>query len=494
MLGRKTILVVITRIFIALIEAIAFILAVQTFLPEQFGNQKIITSLLGFFTFFATFGLSLPHIKIMSESVERKDNETNTVFSTFLVIKLILIIFSTIIVSSVFLYQLNKGFIPNEKEIISIFVLIFCQYLYISIKSVFRLSLISKLNVAKTEIPAIVGSIVQFAVSLIGIFVFGNFIVYISSLMITPLIEVVFFISKGYFKFTRFDLNIFKRYVKLGGVFVLIDIMITVTINLGPFFFLLHYNSELLGIYAVIASFFAMIKTIGDTFQSLLLPNFTHLLINNKINELKKLIHLFEKYLTIISALLIMGLIIFAQIIITSLLGELYYNKGIYLFYFSIIVIFDIPLFKPYFNLLIAAEKLSVIFYISSLSFIFSLFSWIFLIPYLNIIGIDFGYWVFILIGVIIIRIYSQKKWNIGKPSKRLLLNLIIVCLLIAGCLVVVSMVNLSFTYSVLFYILICGVYGVFLILSKNIKKEDIKIIKDILNTKKMVKYIKSEF
>ncbi len=489
MLGRKTLLILITRFFISFFEGVLYIFSVKTFLPEQFGDLKAIVSLMGIFTFFASFGLEVPHMKLMAEKGEGNKVEQYDVFSTFLILKLTLIIISTIIVSSIFIFQLNKNTIFYTKNIIWLFSFVYLKNLFSSINQIYILSFRARLNVVKTEISLLLSSIVQFIISLIAIIIFQHFLIYVCSMMLTPILQLIYFLYKKQYVFTSFKVNIFKRYRELGKVFVLSSLMLALANNLGPFFFLMHYDSELLGIYAVITSFIGIIQVLENTFQSLLLPNFTQMLTKAKISKLRSNIYMFEKYLTIISTFIIVGLILFANLIIKSLMGEIYYEKGIYLYYGSMLYLLYIPTYKPYLNLITAAEKLKMITFVWALRFILSLLSWLFLIPYLNIIGIDFGVWVFILLSTIIVRVYCKREWNIGTPSKKSVLNLIIICFLVIGCLVISSF-NLSFLYILLSFILIIGIYGLFLISSKIITKKDIEYIIDVLSTKKMMKHI----
>jgi len=491
MIGRKSFLVFISRTLNRFFEGIFYFIAVYFFLPDQFGYQRVVLSIMGIFSLFSILGLATPHLKIMADE---KNKNQNDAFATFFIIELILIFISTIIIFSMFYFQISSGLISDNIEQKSSFFILFAQYFILAINMIFELSYRANLNVAKTEIPIIAGNIGRVIYLLIIFLIFRNFLVYLFGNLLFELIKLIFYLSsKRTFRFGHFNYKIFKRYFLLNLYFLVPIILNGFSRNLGPFFFLIHFDEELLGIYSVISMFFAAISSIEDTFRSLLIPSFSNILSKRDSNtSISKFIVLFEKYMLCINGFLIIGGILFAEFFLKRFLGEIYYSEGIYFFYVYLISLISYPLYSPFSSLIVAAEKMKFYTVIVSIAFIFSFLSWLFLIPIFGIIGINLGLWISLIISLILTRIYCHKNFKVGKMNKKTIIHLIVLSLFIIFSFFIASM-HLTLILSIVTSIVTFIGYTAFLLISKTINKTDIEFIKNILNPKEMFKYLKQE-
>lgn len=488
MYSRKSLLVFITYSLIQILNGIVFLFAVNTFLPIQFGYLQVAISIFAIFSVLSTLGFAMTHVKIMAEKEQQ-----NEAFTIFFWIKIILCFFSTIFIFFIIYIQIHNGQISNNSEQIVVLLIVYFQYLLEAFSSVFELSFRAKMLVAKIEIPLIIVTIINVLLSMISIIVFRNFFLYLGGNVITNFIKLIFYyFYRGNFRITKICYKLLKRYLILNLIFFIPELCSTLSKNLGPLIFLNFYNEELLGIYAVLTSFFLMLYGLEDTFRYLLLPNFSDLLSKNKKDQLKNLIYLYEKFLLILNALIIILGISFSKFIIKFFLGQIYYEKGLILFYGNLLYIISYPLCSAYISLLYASVRIKIYAWVSVSRFFFVAISWFIFIPIFNIIGIIIGWWFFKIPETIIIRIYCQKNFNVGKITKSESLHLIVISFLIFICFIVISK-DLSLIYLGIIVSILLISYLLYLFGFKILGKNDINIIRDIINTKEVIKYIKDE-
>lgn len=488
MLGRKTLLSVISLLFIRLAQGIILLLAVNRFLPIEFGYVIVAQSLLAFFLFFSDLNLSTVHLKLMAE-----EREKSVAFSTYFFLKILLIIISSITFIFIIFFSLNSNLITNNPTQISIIAVFFFDRLIFSFLMVYNYSFQATFKIAKKELATIIGQIFGLIFALISILILNNFILYLINTIISNIFSLSLCIYYGReFKLTKIKKDLLVKYFKLDLIFVLpffINVLIT---NLGPLIFLQYYNEELLGVYSVITSFFLMIKGIEQVLRSLLIPNFSLLYKNNKLDEIRKSINIFEKYTAILNGVIIALGIIFGDYIIRILFGQIYLEKGLFLYFGYLISLISFSILGPYTPLIIASEKFKVYTFNLFFSLIFSIASWILLIPFLNILAINLGAWISVLVQTIYIRYNCYKHFKIGKMKLNTALNLIFIIFMIFMSFYFFYL-NLSFILRTLLSLSLLILYLVFLISTKLLTRDDFNYIINVINPKKMLDYVKEE-
>ena len=125
MLGRKTLLSIVSLLIIRLIQGIILVLAVNRFLPINFGYVVVAQSLLAFFLFFSDLNLSTAHLKLMAE-----EREKSVAFSTYFFLKVLLVIISSITFFFILFFSLNYNLITNNLNQISIIIVMFIDHLF----------------------------------------------------------------------------------------------------------------------------------------------------------------------------------------------------------------------------------------------------------------------------------------------------------------------------------------------------------------------------
>ncbi|MCF2141392.1 MAG: oligosaccharide flippase family protein [Candidatus Lokiarchaeota archaeon] len=487
MIGRKALLALGSQLLVNFLHGITYIIAISRFIPTDFGYYQVAISLMSIFTIITNLGFQMVHLKIMSE-----DKNSNQVFSVFFFIKFILIIIASILLFIFVKIQMSRGLLIDSKIQIIIIMIVFCQNVLDSVSMIYFLSFQAKMQIARMQIPILIGIFIGTVFSLVSIFFFASFILYIVGNLFSSLIKLLLYIFLGgEFKLKKINIGILKRYFALNSIFAISIILNNLTLNLGPFFFLKYYDENLLGVYNVISSFFLMIGNFQNNFRLLIIPNYSKLFLSDKKKELQNLIDLYEKYLLIINGILIICGILFAKYVF-KIIGDIYYEKGLLLYYGYLLGLMVIPLQGSYSPLLFISEKLKFFTLLSIINFLFSIISWIIFIPSLDILGINLGSWIFFLPNIILIRIYCIKKLKLGYFQKEELSHLLILVLLFISCFIIVKY-EIKFFFLVLLTFSIFILYAIFLFKKKILSKADISYIKDMINPKKMIEYIGSE-
>ena len=488
MLGRKTFLSVISLLFIRLIQGIILIFAVNRFLTIEFGYVTVAQSLLAFFLFFSDLNLSTAHLKLMAE-----EEEKNVAFSTYFFLKIFLIIISSITFIFIIFISLNTNLISNNQNQITIIIVVFVDRLIISMLMVYNYSFQATFKIAKKEVATIIGQIFGLIFALISIFILNNFFLYLINTIISNLFALSISIYYGReFKLTKIKRDLLIKYFKLDLIFILPFFLNVLIINVGPLLFLQYYEEELLGVYNVIASFFLMIKGIQQVFRSLLIPNFSIALKNNKLGEIRTSIDLFEKYTAILNGLIIVIGIIFGDYLLKLLFGQIYFDNGLFLYFGYLISLISFSTLGPYTPLIVVLEKFKVYTINLFIGLIFSITSWIFLIPFLNILAINIGTWISIIPQTIFIRYYCFKYFKTGKLKLNNALNLVVILSMIFVSFYVFSL-NLSLLLRIFISLFILILYLGFLLSTKILTRDDITYFMNVINPKKMLDYIKEE-
>ncbi|MHA2287927.1 MAG: lipopolysaccharide biosynthesis protein [Promethearchaeota archaeon] len=489
MLGRKTFLSVISLIFIRLIQGIILIIAVNRFTdPTVFGYVRGAHSLLAFFLFFSDLNLSTAHLKLMAE-----EKDKNIAFSTYFILKIILIIISSIIFILVIFFSVNTNIISNNLEQISVIIVIFFDRIILSMLMVYYFSFQATFKIAKKELATIIGQMIGLIFALISILILNNFILYLLNTAISNLFSLALCIFYGRdFKLTKVRRDLLLRYFKLNIVFVLPFFMNVIVTNMGPLIFLQSYNDALLGIYYVIASFFLMIQGIEQVLRSLLIPNYSILIRDNKLEEIRKSINLFEKYTAVLNGTIIVLGIIFGDYFLKLFFGQVYFENGMILYFGYLVSLISFSILGPYTPLIVASEKFKVYTFNLLISLIFAISSWILFIPLLNIVGINLGTWISVIPQTVFIRYYCFKYFKTGKLSRKSVWNLVVIIAMIFFSFYIFSL-NFQFFIRIIFSVIILVSYLGFLLYTKLLTREDFKYFMSVINPKEMIEYIKKE-
>jgi O-antigen/teichoic acid export membrane protein len=485
MLGRKTLFVFFIHLILQIIDGLSYLFAVKTFSTTNFGYQQAALSIIAFFKIISMLSFNTANIKIMSQNENSDKN-----FTHYMIMKIFLITLAFFITLLIFRIQVMINVLDDSMQQEVIFIILFITNILNSISDIFSSAFIALQKVVKMQIPILFGSLIGSLFSFTSIFVFKNFIIYISGNLIKfAIILFIYMFFTREFKFKKLDFKLLKTYFFVSFILYIPVIFNLLSHNLGVLIFLNYYPENLLGIYYVFIMLFDMIIGVELTLKVLLIPNFSSYIRTKKINRIRKSIKLFQKYILVLNTFLIIFGIIFSEYLIKTFLGITYFSQGSDLYYLLLLSLLIFPLKEGYFNLIIANDNIKFFLIIALGNFVFSILSWIFLIPSIDIIAIKLGIWLFSVPTIILLRYKSYKEFKIGKLDKEELMCFsLILCTIFFSFLITNFIVN--FLLKIIFFIIVSAFFIGSLFILRIFTSNDLEYLKDVFNPKKMINLI----
>ena len=489
MTARDSILILISRYFSQFINIGIFFFAARKFSPESFSYLALATSLFAFFNFFSDLNFRTAHLIKMSEKKEKE--ELNVGFSTFLLIKIVLISVTSIVMIIVIFFQVQNqpsSLDPMQIQIIGIY---FITSILTSIIIVFSFTLKSQLEIVKLQIPIFFNTFVVGTLKIIAI-INNNFIFYNLSAIIGNLFMILLYLyySKNY-RLVSPSKSVFLEYLSIAVPLIIPGLISISTSNLGPFFFIQHYDQDILGVYYVIRNITLVLLIIQQSLSSLFLPSFSALIAERKIIKLKTTVQMVERYMLILWGIFTITAFIAAPIFIKLFFGEFYYIHGKNFLLFSIFVIFDWGLWAPYGSIILALEKNKLYLFFSLFGLLTTIITWIFLIPIIGLIALSIGPYIGYFMSIPVGRYVIHKEFGFGAPTKKIITLVTINLLFVAISVGITQLIAFELLILLIATFCVLVLYVFIIFIFKVITKEDFLYIRNIFNLKKFFNYIK---
>ena len=125
MIGRKGILALISQIFVKLIKAFVFIIAVNTFSPVNFGYYQVGISTMAIFILISDPGISSVYLKKFAE-IQNK----NLAFTNFIILKIILTVISSLVIFFFGFFLLTYGILSSSIQQLWILLILFFHTIF----------------------------------------------------------------------------------------------------------------------------------------------------------------------------------------------------------------------------------------------------------------------------------------------------------------------------------------------------------------------------
>jgi len=492
MLGQKLALSYGSRIILQFVQIIVTIFVARVAGPTVLGTIAFGMAFVNMFAFIADLGIPTAYIKCINDG----DNEAEA-NGTYLRLQLGLIGLFFITVTSWLLIQKYGFKYQFESKTHEIVIIIFIaaltlQRLYQSVKTIF----IARTEQAKQDIPdfifTLIYQIFRLSVVLIG---YRAIAIALSNLAATVLILPLYIFLLRPYPIGKFNKVIAKKYYKIALPVILILIAQTVLMQSDKVILQYFANSESVGLYTAGFRIGGFVQMIANIVGVLFFPMFTKAIAENNTQLINVIIRKFERFMfafifpaTIIAA-------IYSDVIVKIILGDLYLPTIPIL---SIITIsmFILTLFQPYGNAILAKGR----FYHGALVYSIQLIFFILLvILFLNLKSLNnkgLGVaWAVLLSNILlgILFVYFSKK-NITQliilPSFKLALYALVVS--ITAYVIYISLGEsyiMKGIFGVFFFIVFWGLGS----LLKIIKLSDWSMLFNIINLRKLIRYIKTE-
>lgn len=537
MIAKKSFLMIVTNLASAIIGWLGIIIIARlwgSFAPTALGIIAFGMAFIGMFSLITDLGYRSAHIKRISEG-----KKVDKCIGTYLVIKLILCgVLAFIVLGSIFIwkYVLHKQFYDSTKEsVVYIFLLYYILYNIVQIPIfTFR----AKQEIAKTEIPLLIGTIVRVGgmilVALAGVtgislidkefgkdvispkYTWPNYLeplqtylsnhaigslasAYAISMFIT--LVIMFYFLKNY-KIGKPTKKYFKSYTSFAIPSLISQSMYLLAINTDKVIIGFFWSAQEVGYYFGAQRITFFMRTVPLAVGTLIFPAFSSLHSKNKTKDIKTLLELSVRYMSMLIIPIVVFILVFSKPIINIILSSDFYPAYIVLCLLAIFMWVSV-LSTPYGYLIGGmnkpwlAAKISITTYCINIVLNFLFIPKNGLLSFAGINGIE-GAAIATLIAAFFrffaARIVVKKLLGIKMFQKAIFIHLF--SALIMGSLLYSINIFIALTrwyHLIIFSLFGLGIYLAILNLLKEFTKKEYKLVIDILNIKEMKNYIKSE-
>ncbi len=460
--------------------------------PNVMGIVAFGLAFVSMFLLVSDFGLGSAHIKLISEG----QDEAKCI-GTFARLKLLFILFYVLIVLSFYLgqkYIFNVTFESSDHEyVILIYLLLTAiSQLYVIPSTTFA----AKTEQAKQDIPNFIQILLYQIFRVIAAFLGYKAIAQsVSNLAAVILVlPIYFYLFKGY-PIGKFDKPIAKKYFNISiPIFI---VLISQTIIYSSDKVILQYmtNTDEVGFYSAGFSMSQFIRLIETSAGILFFPFFSKNIAEGEYDKITENIKKYEKFNFSFVLPFVFYLIVFADFIVLIMLGHKFYKTPPMLAIITNAMFVSLVLL-PYANVITGKGlfKLSALINISG-TVIFIILSIILVSPLLlNLkgIGISISLLITNIFFCIIFIFFAKRNLNTIEifTGKYLFLYGIIYMII---TLLIYNNLSLDMVGKVVASIIYFLGYFIFAYFLKLITIEDWKKMLEMIDIKKMFKYINSE-
>ena len=499
MLKQKSLISLITNISINIIGMFSSIIVARYMGPEPLGVLSTSQAFVNMFGIIGGLGFGIAHFKRVSEGMDL--GKCNGTFFTIRAI-LSLLMFAMIMITFYAIGWLTGNYILPRQYII-FFWIIAIGFTLSNISQSIQLTFSARLEVAKNGLILIsqklLNTILKILVAILGLstiyLAWGDFIGVLFSILVALLLFKRYPISK-------FDRTTFKSYLTFAAPMTIVQFIETGAIYLDKVFLGYFISAEEVGYYIVAQSLSNVLLMTAWMFINLLVPVFSNLHKNGKIEEMVNLSKRVYRLISLIFTPVLVYIFFYAGDIVEFLYGKQFERSILILQIFTIYILFYYYL-QPFVNLVTGSDKPKQVALFGGIAAFLNIILNLLLIPNslfgyqlfgLGAIGAAIALLISIFIRFFLFRLYIFKVQKIGfNPNISIHLGLSILLLMTISYLtdllnlIPITSLILSSTIFFVFY------FG-FLILVKNIGRSDFLFVVDIFNLKKLKSSIKGDF
>jgi O-antigen/teichoic acid export membrane protein len=462
--------------------------------PTIIGTVAFGMSFVTMFTFICELGISSAHIKLVSEGRKLGD-----CIKTFGVMKLVLIIVFIMVVLG---YLLIQKFIFRMKftDPTHIYVIILwlvtstiTQFLYIPTNTFMALT-----QQAKQDIPNIIQSMITLVLRVVFV-IFAASAVSLSFANLFGILAIIpfyIYLFRGY-PIGRFDRQLARDYYKIARALALIDVFVIITSQLDKVLLQYFSDSTQVGYYSAGFSIAGLIQYISLSAGVLFFPIFSAAVAQKDYGHIDQMIEKYERfvYLFILPAVVI--LMIYSNQIIVFLLGSKYQPSSHVLF-MALLGAFFIVANQHYGNLLVGAGFYRQCAYVNFYGLVsFCAFNMIFVgSRFLNLkaFGTSVAYTCNALVLGLLFRVFtaqSVRNVPVWRNRKFWLFGIVnfILFYTIARQFRIEQKLIMLIAFPFIYFVVTYGV----LFLLRLMRKDDLLMLRKMLNVRLMADYIRTE-
>jgi O-antigen/teichoic acid export membrane protein len=500
MFARKSLLIMSANLLDGVLAYVALFFISRDMGVEAYGIIGFAMGFVGLFTILTDLGFNSAHIKRVSEG-----KEMGTCIGTYLVSKLVfvLVLASAVIgVVAIWKFVLSRGFESSSQEL-AVYIII-AYYAVNSIGTFFYYTYTATKEIAKAQIPLITGAVARtiaiIFVALSGLGVLALAWAYVLGEVIFLGASALFF--RG-FPVKRPTKECFKDYFVFAMPLILVGISYTIITNVDRVLIQLFWTSIEVGYYFASFRIVQFLLVAASAVGTLLLPTISGYHSKEDTESIKKTVFLSERYISMLIFPIIIGIVVLADPTTRILLGPKYILAIPILMVLPFFVIFE-ALSQPYMYEVIGMNKPVLarnrILIILGITVFFDLI----LIPRdihslgltlfgMGALGASFATVIGYAAGFIYCR---YAAWKLAKNpfNPRILLHLISASIMGIILYELMRFLPVQRWYVLLGYSALgLGIYLFILFLLREFTRKDLDFVLDLLNIKKMWKYMREE-
>ena len=493
MLKQKFFVDFASKLIIYFLTALTGILVTRMAGPDVIGTITYGYSYVSLFFFmFGLFGTS--HIKLISEGKNLGD--CNKIYSIIIFTTFILFI---VIVLSFYFIQKNyfgKSF-SNIEEIV-----IFLTIAMVGIQGLYKIpdiTFTAQLQQFKINLPNLIRTLIFNVGRVIVVLLGFKAIALVSVNLISAIIIIPFYLylmGPGFFS-GKWDIQLFKKYLKVGLPILIITITISITSNYSKVLFKDFSSITELGYFSGAIGLASMLIMVGDTAGSLFFPLFSKAFSEGNYVLITEQIKKYEHFLFLFLLPVIISFSVNSNTIILFLLGDSYLSS---VPIFSILIFFSF--FKiwsiPYYNLMNGLNKFNLNAFTHIFFLVIFFISLYFLIHkeylYLGGLGLAIAFLIENIVKLVVWHFFVNKTVRINIKKDLLVFTSFYIIIYLIGIFIyekyfIEQNYLLKFGFFCFYTVLIY--FSLFVL--KLLKREDIQYAVSVMNLKSLFEYFQKE-
>lgn len=500
MIARKSALITILNIGNGILGYAALFFIARYMNPGEYGVIGFATGFVGLFLVLGTLGFDSAHVKRVSEG-----KDLGECISTFIVIKIILAsLFAIGTLSALFFwkYALGRGFESPADEI-AIYIILGCFVLETITQSLLG-TYNARQEIAKSQLPVFFQTAVRVAltifVAISGLGVIALVFTYLAGEIVLLCSALLFF--RGY-PFGKPSKELFKSYTIFSFPLIIASAANIIAMNLDRVLIQLFWNATEGGYYFAARGLTNFIDTFTIGVGTLLFPSYSVYYAKKDMDGIRTLTLKSERYMSMISFPLVVGMAVLAGPAVRILLSSDYVPAITILEILPLVALLN-ALNRPYGYLVMGINRPEISRNMVVLQLCVNAFFNIILIPediqslHLHLFGLGaYGAAISLIISSAVGLVYSRfVVWRLTKAtgSGRIFYHLIAAGVMAVVLYLINTIILIARWYQLLAVaILGLGVYLCVLWILREFTKKDLIFFLDTLSIKKMFTYIHGE-
>ncbi len=397
-------------------------------------------------------------------------------------------------------------------EFFAFSLLLLFSKIFFCIGNIFIVNLRIKIKIFKAEIPnffVIAGNSLSIIYLAFNISHISDPILYLSVsnfIFYTFFVIIIVYLSKNEIKINKPNKILARNYIKDTKPLIFFSIISVIATNLGNLILYFSFGNESLGYFSSVNTYLIpVLLLISGSISSIYLTLFSQDFEREDFNSIKTTLYIIENYSSILFLFIIIIVLLNGELIISIFLPT--FVEAVPILYIMIFIPYFIGISQPYSWLLIAGKKQKINARVNSFVSILIIILMLYFIPQelfffqtlgLGVIGYALAQTIPWIFWTFLCRYYINKTLNI-KYQITMILQFSLAILTIIITFFIKNFLNSVFPENqilllILSSIIAMGIFIGFLIIFKELKREDLSFFIEILKLKSYTESVKKEF